>query len=260
PPPPPPRRVAALPPFLPPRSRPPLAHQRAAGVLPPPPARLAQVGGDPRRPVLALMLGEQAGDLGFEPIAALRPRRQRPAAPLVEPGPGHPQRPAGHHVRDAVIVPLGGDERGHRYRRIASLPQRATLRLSTSRSIASSAFSLRSRASSCRSVSLSAPSPSPRRRSSAFTQLPRVPSLIPRSRATCAIGLPVSRTSRTAPSPKSRSNFLRVSPIAVPPLRRCFHATRGSPLAGIEFRWAAAVQIRTLCGRRVRGISMIHPV
>jgi len=39
--------------------------------------------------------------------------------------------------------------------------------------------------------------------------------LIPRSRATCAIGLPVSRTSRTAPSLKSRSNFLRVSAIAI---------------------------------------------
>src|SRR5512142_887839 len=35
----------------------------------------------------------------------------------------------------------------------------------------------------------------------------------PRSRATCAIGLPVSRTSRTAPSRKSLSNFLRVSAI-----------------------------------------------
>src|SRR5205085_10455066 len=48
-----------------------------------------------------------------------------------------------------------------------------------------------------------------------MTQLPNVPSLIPRSRATCAIGLLVSRTSRTAPSLKSRSNFLRVSPIAI---------------------------------------------
>jgi hypothetical protein len=51
--------------------------------------------------------------------------------------------------------------------------QRSTLRLRTSRSIASSAFSLRNRASSARSSSLSAPLPSPRRRLSAFTQLPR---------------------------------------------------------------------------------------
>ena len=70
-------------------------------------------------------------------------------------------------MRDAVLLPLGGDQRGHRYRPIASLTQRATLRLSTSRSIASSAFSRRSRASSARSSSLSAPSASPRRRRSA---------------------------------------------------------------------------------------------
>src|SRR5690242_4069185 len=160
------------------------------------------------------MLSEQPGDLGFEPVPALRPRPWPAAGLLVEPRPGHPQRPAGHRARDAVGLPLGGDERGHRYRPIASLTQRATLRLSTSRSIASSAFSLRSRASSSRSLSLSAPLPSPRRRLSAFTQFPSVPSLMPRSRATRAIGLPVSRTSRTAPSRKSLPNFLRVSAIA----------------------------------------------
>jgi very-short-patch-repair endonuclease len=150
----------------------------------------------------------------FEPVPALRPGPRRAGFPLGEPGPGHPQRPARHRSGNAVLLPLGGDERGHRYRPIASLTQRATLRLSTSRSIASSAFSLRSRASSSRSLSLSAPSPSPRRRLSAFTQFPSVPSLMPRSRATCAIGLPVSRTSRTAPSLKSLPNFLRVSAIA----------------------------------------------
>jgi hypothetical protein len=31
-----------------------------------------------------------------------------------------------------VLIPLGGDQGGHRYRPIASLTQRATLRLSTS--------------------------------------------------------------------------------------------------------------------------------
>src|SRR5205814_9304848 len=121
----------------------------------------------------------------------------------------------GHRVRNLAPIPLGGDQGSHRYRPIASLTQRATERLSTSRSIASSAFSRRSRASSARSSSSSVPDPSPRRRLSALTQLPTVPALIPRSRATSAIGLPVSRTSRTAPSRKSRSNFLRVSAIAV---------------------------------------------
>src|SRR6478752_1682952 len=167
---------------------------------------------------------EQAGDLGFEPVPALCPRPGPPTPPFVEPGLGHPQRPAAHRVRDPVLVPLGGDQGGHRYRPIASLTQRATLRLRTSRSIASSAFSLRSRTSSARSSSLSAPSASPRRRRSALTQLPSVPSLTPRSRTTCAIGLPVSRTSRTAPSLKSLSNFLRVSPIGdSSPLRGSLH-------------------------------------
>jgi hypothetical protein len=47
-------------------------------------------------------------------------------------------------------------------------------------------------------------------------QLPRVPSLTPRSRATCAIGLPVSNTSRTAPCLKSSSNFRYDLVIALP--------------------------------------------
>jgi hypothetical protein len=132
-------------------------------------------------------------------------------------------------VRDAVLHPLGCDEPGHGYLLpITSETRRATLRLSTSHLIASSAFSLRSRASSARSSSLSAPPQPSRRRRSRSTQLPSVPELIPRFRATCAIGLPVSRTSRTAPSRKSGSNFLRVSAIA-PPFRRCLHATRGNP-------------------------------
>src|SRR5205823_5008929 len=127
----------------------------------------------------------------------------------------HPHHPSIYTLSLHDALPI------YRYRPIASFTQRATLRLSTSRSIASSAFSLRSRASSARSPSSSAPLPSPRRRASAFTQLPSVPALIPRSRATCAIGLPVSRTSRTAPSRKSRSNFLRVSPIAISSKAMC---------------------------------------
>jgi hypothetical protein len=88
----------------------------------------------------------------------------------------------------------------------------------------------RGRASSARSSSSSAPVPSPRRRLSAFTQLPSVPALIPRSRATCAVGLPVSRTSRTAPSRKSASNFLRVSATA-PPSKAMSPRYEGKPNA-----------------------------
>jgi hypothetical protein len=136
-----------------------LAHQLRDGVLADPPAGVLQVRGDPRRPVLALMQREQAPDLGPEPLPASRPRRQRPASPLVKPGLRHSQRPAGYRVRDAMLRPLGGDERGHGYRPIASDTQRATLRLRTSHLMASSAFSLRSRASSARSSSLTTPSP-----------------------------------------------------------------------------------------------------
>src|SRR4051794_24101461 len=49
-----------------------------------------------------------------------------------------------------------------------------------------------------------------------FTQLPSVPSFTPRSRATCAIGLLVSSTIRTAPSRNSRSYFFRFSGISIP--------------------------------------------
>src|SRR6266566_5270033 len=210
-----------------------LAHQRRHGVLPHPPARLAQVRGDPRRAVLALVRGKQPPDLGFQPLPARCPRRQPPSGPPVEPGPGHPQRPAGCRVRDAVLLPLGDDKAGHGYRPTASCTQRATERLSTSHLMASSAFSLRSRASSARSSSLSTPSPPWRlRRRSAFTQLPSVPSWMPSSRATCAIGLPVSRTSRTAPSLKSRSNFLRVSPIGKPSSKRISPRWEGKPRTG----------------------------
>ncbi|GAA2811198.1 integrase core domain-containing protein [Mycolicibacterium pallens] len=43
-----------------------------------------------------------------------------------------------------------------------------------------------------------------------------MPSCTPRSRATAAIGLPVSSTIRTAPSRNSRSYFFRFSGISIP--------------------------------------------
>src|SRR5450759_3873160 len=57
-------------------------------------------------------------------------------------------------------------------------------------------------------------------------QLPSVPSLIPRSRATCAIGFPVSRTIRTAPSRNSWSYFLRFSDMTTPH-SACLHGFGG---------------------------------
>ena len=84
------------------------------------------------------------------------------------------QRPARGRVRDAELCPLSGDEPGHGYRPIASATQRATLRLSTSHRIRSSAFSRRSRANSARSSSDNPPAPFSRRHRSRFTQLARV--------------------------------------------------------------------------------------
>jgi hypothetical protein len=57
-------------------------------------------------------------------------------------------------------------------------------------------------------------------------QFPSVPSWIPRSRAICAIGLPVSRTIRTAPSRNSGSYFRRVSGITTPH-KGCLHTSGG---------------------------------
>jgi hypothetical protein len=73
-----------------------------------------------------------------------------------------------------------------------------------------------------------APLPCPRACRSAATQLPRLPSLIPSSRATCAIGRPVSRTMRTAPSRNSASNLRRVSAMNLHPLRSGLHAIGGT--------------------------------
>jgi len=72
---------------------------------------------------------------------------------------------------------------------------------------------------------------SARCRLSAFTQLPSVPSLIVRSRATAAIGLPVSQTRRTAQPRRSASTFLRASVIALSPLKPMCRGHEGKPNA-----------------------------
>src|SRR3954447_24685460 len=162
------------------------------------------------------MLGEQSGDLGGQADPPGMPRGGITVPPLVEPRRADLQCPARGRVRHLMLLPLGGDKGGHRYRPIASSTQRATERLSTSRCIRSSVTSLRSRTSSARSSSLNAALPFSRLRRSPAHQLPSVPSLIPRSRATCAIGLPVSNTSCTAPCLKSASNFRYCLLIAPP--------------------------------------------
>lgn len=51
-----------------------LGHHRRDRVLADPSARIMQARGDYRRPALALVPGEQPGDLGFEPLPARPPR------------------------------------------------------------------------------------------------------------------------------------------------------------------------------------------
>src|SRR4029450_6461227 len=144
------------------------------------------------------MLREQSGDLDLQGGAASVLRRRIAVPPLVEPRLADLQAPARGRVRDPVLLPLGDDELGRGYRPIASSPQRATDRLRTSRCIRSSITSRRSRSNSARSSGSRERSFFRARRAWAH-QLPSVPSLTPRSRATCAIGLPVSITPRTAP-------------------------------------------------------------
>src|SRR3954454_19031129 len=189
PPPPPALAGGLLAPLLSPGDEVLVAHDLRDGVLADPLPGLLQVGGDPRGAVSTVMLGEQPGDLGGQRDPAGVLRRGVAVPPLVEPRLADAQRPTGGCVRHLMLLPLGGDKGGHRYRPIASSTQRATERLSTSRCIRSSVTSLRSRTSSARSSSLNAALPFSRLRRLPAHQLPSAPSLIPNSRATCAIGL-----------------------------------------------------------------------
>ncbi|TDC36987.1 SidA/IucD/PvdA family monooxygenase [Micromonospora sp. KC213] len=203
-----------------------LRHQSRDGVLPDLPPGRVQTEGDPRRAVGATRGVKDLPDLHGELGPALLTNGGLAAAPLVEPGIGQSERAAGHRVRHTVVGPLGTDEGCHGYF-IASFTHRTTERLRTSRSIASSAFSRRSRSKSARSDSDTPPLDGSRRSMSLFTQFARVPSLAPRSRATCATGLFVSCTIRAAPARNSGSNRRLVSAITIYPFRSGLHATRG---------------------------------
>src|ERR671918_2433322 len=87
-----------------------------------------------------------------------------------------------------------------------SFTQKASDRLSKSRSIRSWAHSARSSASSARSSTLK-PSRSPRSMRSWATQFPNVPAFTPKDRATSAIGRSSSRTIDTASRRNSGGNF-----------------------------------------------------
>jgi hypothetical protein len=65
--------------------------------------------------------GEQPGNLGGQLLAPGMLQRGVAVAPLVEPRLADLQRAARGRERDAVLLPLGDDERGHLYLPIASL-------------------------------------------------------------------------------------------------------------------------------------------
>src|SRR3954470_9944662 len=146
------------------------------------PARVAQIGVQPRRTVQPPRLLERLGHGGVDLAPSLLARRRRALEPLVEPRERDPEQGAGERVRHPVEGPLVGDEAGHAHF-VASFTHRTTDRLSTSRSIRSSAFSARSRLSSSMSP-VDRPSVPFRASRALATQLPNVPSLTPRSRAT----------------------------------------------------------------------------
>lgn len=189
--------------FLPARRQALLAHHCRDGVRTHPLARIPQVSGYPRRAVLAPVQREQAGDLGLQRLAALHPGRRPAVCPTCKTRTRTPPAPG-----TALPAEYGAAPSERRSARPRLPPHRVfhpegnaafeDIRLHCQLGVLR-----RSRASSARSSSSSAPLPSPRWHLSALTQLPSVPSLTPRSRATYVIGFPVSRTSRTAPSRKS---------------------------------------------------------
>ena len=128
-----------------------------------------------------------------------------------------------------MLDPLGGDEAGHGYRPIASLTQRATERLRTSRSIASSAFSRRN-LSQLGPLVLAQPTVTTRARLSLahpVRQRARVDPQLPGHLRDRLAGLP-HNPNRALPELLDQTSFVpQPSPS---PLRGCLHATRGNPV------------------------------
>src|SRR3954451_8795694 len=207
----------------PPRHQALAAHRVRDRLLADLPAHSTQIVDQPGRAVQPPRLAERDPHGPVDGVAAPVPRRVQAAGrgrptratePLVEPRQADAEQGAADGVWHPVAGPLVGDEACHAHF-VASLTHRTTDRLRTSRSIRSSATSTRSRLSSSMSSFDNPLVPSAASRAR-FTQLPSVPSFTPRSRATWAIGFPVSSTIRTAPSRNSRSYFFRISGISIP--------------------------------------------
>ena len=129
------------------------------------PTQIAQVSDQPRRTMQTPGLVERRGDrhveIGAAPISVgMHPIGGGSTAdPLVEPRHADTQQHTCNRMRHSVFGPLVSDETCHAHF-VASFTHRTTDRLRTSRSIRSSAFSLRRRLSSSRSSRVNSPRPS----------------------------------------------------------------------------------------------------
>jgi hypothetical protein len=153
------------------------ARRRGRPVAAPGPAAPAQLDGDAWGAVAAVRAGVDAADLADQPCllpVVVRGSLRGAAGPGVVGRPGHPGRRAGGGYREPCGL-LGIDTAVAHHGVDVSLTQKATVRLSRSRSIRSLAFS-RSSARSRACSSRVSPSCSPRSMRSRRTQLPRVES------------------------------------------------------------------------------------
>src|ERR1022692_471553 len=172
-------------------------------------ARAGQLRGDPPVPVGAVGVLEYVPDQRGEVLAASRGGALRPAPPFIETGLRYFQPFA--HARYTRSGLAGGvlriDELIHVAYRCSAAKYAAAFERNSA-FILSSRFSRSSSRSRARSDSCSGGSSSACFSRYARTQLPRLVSLIPSSRATSAIGRDVSMTIRAASSRNSGEKFL----------------------------------------------------
>ena len=199
------------------------AHQRGDSVLAICQLRVPQVSGDPRDPYFPHAVRTSARP-GFSAVRrCVCGGSHCPCAG--KPGTGDPQRAAGHPC-GMPSRPPGGDQRGHRATAPSRFSPEGQLRLRTSRSIASSAFSRRM--GQLRPLILIQRPVTRRALLVSVDPAVQGASLDFRSGATCrSASPPADQPDRALPE----------IPVELPaclshrhlPLRRCVHVTRGSP-------------------------------
>ena len=153
-----------------------------------------QLGQHPRGTIGAARLPMDSSDRGRERRVSDRARRRRPSDPFVVARGRHPEEPAGHRDGNPVRGELL-DQPEPYFGSTFSRAKYADARLSISFSI-SSTRSRRRNSTSSRCSSVVTPGLRPESIASRFIQFLRHDSLIPRSRAVCATGLPCATKSK----------------------------------------------------------------